>query len=68
MAKSKGLAKGLDTLIPTGVAIPSAMKETKTPAGYHTNNTTYKLVYNENTKTYDVLTLDDQSSEQIRKS
>ena len=32
MAKSKGLAKGLDTLIPTGVAIPSAMKETKTPA------------------------------------
>ena len=31
MAKSKGLAKGLDTLIPTGVTIPSAMKETKTP-------------------------------------
>ena len=31
MAKAKGLAKGLDTLIPTGVAIPSAMKETKTP-------------------------------------
>ena len=32
MAKAKGLAKGLDTLIPTGVAIPAAMKEQKAPA------------------------------------
>ncbi len=31
MAKGKGLAKGLDSLIPTGVSIPPAMKNVKAP-------------------------------------
>ncbi len=41
------------------------MKETAVPEGYHTNNNTYKLVYNTTTKTYDVLTLENESSETI---
>jgi len=41
------------------------MKETAVPEGYHTNNNTYKLVYNTTSKTYDVLTLGNESSETI---
>ena len=50
---------------PDGTPLVYYMKETGTPDGYRTNRNTYKLVFNETTKTYDVLTLDDESSEQI---
>ena len=49
----------------TGTPLVYYMKETQAPEGYRQNNNTYKLVYNSNTKTFDVLTLDGQSSEQI---
>ena len=41
------------------------MKETSSPFGYQQNRTAYKLVYNVGTKTYDILTLDNVSSEEI---
>ena len=41
------------------------MKETETPGGYQSNPTIYKLVYDETTKTYAVLTLDDEASEPV---